>query len=85
MQSWASPLSASASGAANNVLPFARVAGKGAYPSLRRAQRLSYAVWAVIGPGVDLQPLLEAGGAAERLRLALRRLRELDAGVRRGE
>ena len=58
------------------------------FPPRRRAQRLSYAVWTVIGDegllsrrfkwGVaHLQPLLEAEGTSDRLRLALLRMREL--------
>jgi Lon protease-like protein len=48
------------------------------YPSRRRAQRLSWAVWAVIGgEGVRLQPLLEVQSTSDRLRLALRRMRDV--------
>ena len=48
------------------------------YPARRRAQRLSYAIWAVIGgQGVELQPLVEAESANERLRMALRRIRNV--------
>jgi hypothetical protein len=50
------------------------------YPARRRAQRLSYAVWGIIGgQGVDFQPVLEASSAADRLRLALRRMRDVAA------
>ena len=49
-----------------------------AYPPRRRATRFSYAIWAVISPeGEELQPVLEAEGASERLRLALLRMRDL--------
>ena len=49
-----------------------------AYPSQRRAQRMSHAVWAVIGgPEVDFQEVLEASSTRERIRLALLRLRGL--------
>jgi Lon protease-like protein len=42
------------------------------YPALRRAQRLGYAVWEVIGTeGESTQPVLEAASVAERLTLAL--------------
>ena len=58
------------------------------FPPRRRAVRLSYAIWTVIGHegllsrrfkwGVaHLQPLLEAGSTSDRLRLALLRMREL--------
>ena len=49
------------------------------YPLRRRAARLSYAIWAVIGDedGAPLQRVLEAAGTAERLRFALLRIRRL--------
>ena len=48
------------------------------YPARRRVQRLSYAVWSVIGgQGVDLQPLVEVESTCDRLRLALRRMRDV--------
>ena len=48
------------------------------YPARRRAQRLSYAIWAVIGgQGVDLQPLLDEQSTSDRLRLALLRCRDV--------
>ena len=54
------------------------------YPARRRAQRLSYAIWAVVGgAGVDLQPLLEAPSTSERLRLALLRMRAVAEQLRR--
>ena len=56
------------------------------YPARRRAQRLSYAVWAVIGGnGVELQPLLDESSTAERLRLALRRMRDVMKQLGYGE
>ena len=50
-----------------------------AYPLLRRAERLSYAVWAVIGAeeGAPLQRVLEATSTAERLRFAVLRCRRM--------
>ena len=56
-----------------------------AYPARKRAERLSWAIWAVIGDqkvgvnafgGSPYQPLLEADGTAERLRAARLKLRE---------
>lgn len=48
------------------------------YPPRRRAERLSYSVWLVIrDETVDLQTLLETMSTAERLRMALRRIRGL--------
>ena len=56
------------------------------YPPRKRAERLSWAIWAVIGDqkvgvnsfgGSPYQPLLEAEGTAERLRLARRKMQEL--------
>jgi hypothetical protein len=42
------------------------------YPPVRRAQRLSYAVWEIIGcEGDSTQPVVEAASVAERLTLAL--------------
>ena len=44
----------------------------------RRAQRLSFAIWAVIGgQGVELQPLLDSSSTSERLRMALLRMRDV--------
>ena len=51
----------------------------GGYPAHRRAARLSYAVWAVIGG--QAQPVLDARTTAERLALALRRLEALCDGL----
>ncbi len=54
------------------------------YPARRRAQRLSYAIWAVIGgQGVDTQPLLEEESTSGRLRSALLRMRAMKAVVDR--
>ena len=48
------------------------------YPARRRAQRLSFSVWALIRQeNSDLQPVLEATSTSERLRLAADRLREM--------
>jgi len=49
------------------------------YSARRRAQRLSYAVWGVIGVATDdaVQPLLEVGSTSDRLRRALVRMREI--------
>ena len=56
------------------------------YPAHRRAERLSYVLFAIIGDqkigvnsfnGSPYQELLEAPSTADRLRLALRRLREI--------
>ena len=48
------------------------------YPARRRAQRLSFAVWAVIGgQDVQFQPLLDASSTSDRLRLALLRMRDV--------
>ena len=53
------------------------------YPARRRAQRLSYAIWAVIGSdGSELQPLVEAQSTCDRLRLALRRMRDVAAQLK---
>ena len=53
------------------------------YPARRRAQRLSFAIWAVIGgDGSELQPLVEAESASDRLRLALRRMRDVAAQLK---
>ena len=57
-----------------------------AYPVRRRAERLSWLIWAIIGDqkvgvnaygGSPYQPLIEAEGTAERLRLALLKIREI--------
>ena len=64
----------------------------GAYPPRKRAERLSWAVWAVIGDqkvgvnsfgGSPYQPLIEAESTAERLRLVRLRLHELKQQLRR--
>jgi len=49
------------------------------YPLLRRAERLSYAVWTVIGAEEDapLQRVLEATSTSERLRFAVLRCRRM--------
>lgn len=56
------------------------------YPALRRAERLSWAVWSIIGgqtvgvnshAGSPLQAVIEEEGTADRLRRVLLRLREL--------
>ena len=56
------------------------------YPARKRAERLSWMIWSVIGDqkvgvnsfeGSPYQPLIEAESSAERLRMALLRLREL--------
>ena len=51
------------------------------YPARRRAQRLSYSVWAMIRDRTDaardLQAVLEVPSTSDRLRLALMRLRKL--------
>ena len=48
------------------------------YPARRRAQRLSWAVWSVIGAqNVELQPLLDEQSTKERLRFALLRCRDI--------
>jgi hypothetical protein len=52
-----------------------------AYPALRRATRLSYAIWAVISADDPVQPVLEAMGTSERLRMALLRMRDLARGL----
>ena len=55
-----------------------------AYPALRRAARLSFAIWAVIASDEDfgaVQPALEVVSIAERLRMALLRMRELSVGM----
>lgn len=52
------------------------------YPALRRATKLSYAIWAVIRDGDEpVQHVLEAASTSERLRLALLRLREISGRV----
>ena len=57
-----------------------------ACPVRRRAERLSWLIWAIIGDqkvgvnaygGSPYQPLIEAEGTAERLRLALLKIREI--------
>lgn len=53
------------------------------YPPRRRAQKLSCLVWPTICQDNDqLQAALEAGSTADRLRLALLRLRALNAAAR---
>ena len=53
------------------------------YPARRRAQRLSFAIWPTISKDDrELQTALEATSTAERLRLAVARLRELQDEVR---
>ena len=48
------------------------------YPPRRRAEKLSYSIWLVIREeGLDLQPLLDTMSTADRLRMALGRLRDL--------
>ena len=48
------------------------------YPTLRRCTRFSYAIWAVISPADEShQPVLEAVGTCERLRMAQLRMRTL--------
>ena len=48
------------------------------YPLRRRAERLSYMVWAVISnDNRELQKAMEAASTGDRLRLAVLRLREL--------
>ena len=51
------------------------------YPPRRRAQRLSFAVWVLIAGGDNelLQRALEAPSTADRMRMAMLRLRELRA------
>jgi len=49
------------------------------HPAHRRATRLSYGIWTVCG-GAS-QEVLECGTAAERLRLAARRLEALQASI----
>ena len=62
------------------VRPRALRADSRALPPRRRAQRLSYSIWIVLKePGLDLQPPLDTASTAERLRLVLRRIRELAA------
>ena len=57
-----------------------------AYPPRKRAERLSWVLWAVIGDqkvgvnafgGSPYQALIEADGTAERLRLVRAKLREI--------
>ena len=57
-----------------------------AYPARRRAERLSYAIWTIVGNqkvgvnaqgGSPLQAVLEVDETADRLRMVLRRLREV--------
>ena len=50
-----------------------------AYPARRRATRLSYAIWAVVGG--SSQPLLETTSTADRLRYALHRLELVRAQI----
>ena len=48
------------------------------YPARRRAQRLSFAIWSVIGgENVELQPLLDVRTTSDRLRFALLRCRDV--------
>lgn len=48
------------------------------YPARRRAQRLSFAIWALIRQeNSDLQQVLELTSTTDRLRLAVRRIRDL--------
>ena len=48
------------------------------FPPRRRAQRLSYAIWGVIGgQGVEYQPLLDESSTSDRLRKALLRMRDV--------
>ncbi|KAG8471159.1 hypothetical protein KFE25_009580 [Diacronema lutheri] len=52
------------------------------YPPLRRAQRLSYVVWDLLGrEGESRQPVLEAASIAERLTLALWWIDEMTQAV----
>ena len=53
------------------------------YPLLRRTNRLSYAIWALISSreAADVQPVLEASSTAGRLRLALLRMRALSSDL----
>ena len=53
----------------------------------RRAARLSYAIWAVLGKedGAPLQRILEAKSTAERLRFAVLRMRRLTGRMFRPE
>ena len=54
------------------------------YPGRRRAQRLSFSVWAMIrAQNGDLQPVIEATSTSDRLRLALLRIRELREQIAR--
>ena len=57
-------------------------------PARRRAQRLSFSVWAMIRDRTDaardLQAVLEVPSTSDRLRLALVRLRKLRELFRRG-
>jgi hypothetical protein len=68
-----------------SVRPLAYVPLAGAYPARRRAERLSWAIWAVIGDqkvgvnafgGSPYQPILEAESTADRLRAARLKMRE---------
>ena len=61
------------------------------YPARRRAERLSWVVWEMIGDqrigvnsleGTPYQALIEAEGTAERLRLALLKTREIKERLR---
>ena len=53
------------------------------YSWRRRAQRLSFSVWAMIrAQNRDLQRVIEATSTSDRLRLALLRLRELREQVK---
>ena len=64
--------------AADAVEPFVPCSHE-LYPARRRAQRLSFAVWALIagGDNAAVQRALEATSTADRLRTAMLRLREL--------
>ena len=64
----------------------AYVPADAAYPARRRAERLSYAIWTIVGNqkvgvnaqgGSPLQAVLEVDETADRLRMVLRRLREV--------
>ena len=71
-----------AAGGADDPEPYVRVDAR--YPLRRRTQRLSYSVWQVIATyweGLELQPVLEAESTADRLRMALLRLRELTGQI----
>ena len=56
------------------------------YPPRRRAQRLSYSIWAMVREdNRDLQAVIETKGTGDRLRSALLRLRELRKMVSESE